>query len=249
MSYQKRVVIGDCILYLGNSYELIDHVEKFDAIVTDGPYEIETSGGGHFRKKRDNLEKITAAGINEGFDFEILSPLFGRCTSCVAFCSNEQLPELSTFLKRTYKRYIIIPWIKTNPVPFANKNYAANVEWYVEGWQDEEYQPYYIHAWDGDAYPLGDFKDKQRYFMSKNGADKSVKHPTPKPIDLMEKIIKNVNGNVIMDCFMGSASTALACINLGKKFIGIEINPVFFEEAVERIKNHKKIIDTTESTS
>ena len=52
------------------------------------------------------------------------------------------------------------------------------------------------------------------------------KHPTEKPIELLEVLIENSSneGDIIMDCFMGSGSTGIACINTNRKFVGIEID-------------------------
>lgn len=62
-------------------------------------------------------------------------------------------------------------------------------------------------------------------------------HPTQKPIDLMTRIIKTSSkeDGVILDPFMGSGSTGVACINTGRNFIGIELDKQYFEIAQERI--------------
>ena len=59
-------------------------------------------------------------------------------------------------------------------------------------------------------------------------------HPTQKPLDLMLWHIKQVNG-IVLDPFMGSGTTGVACMNLGRKFIGIEIEPKYFDIACKRI--------------
>ena len=64
--------------------------------------------------------------------------------------------------------------------------------------------------------------------------DVYVDHPTQKPIRLMERIVSKVRGTVI-DPFMGSGTTGVACANLGRKFIGIEIEQKYFDIACERI--------------
>ncbi len=61
-------------------------------------------------------------------------------------------------------------------------------------------------------------------------------HPTQKPIALMEWCIDKVDGNTILDPFMGSGSTGVACAKMGKEFIGIEKDEQFFEIAYSRIK-------------
>ena len=74
-----------------------------------------------------------------------------------------------------------------------------------------------------------------------NPAPKSF-HFTPKPIDLLENIILHSSneGDTILDCFMGSGSTAIACNNLKRRFIGIEKNTEYFEAAKECIQNHQQ---------
>ena len=67
-------------------------------------------------------------------------------------------------------------------------------------------------------------------------------HITPKNTDLLEYIIKTSSnkGDVVLDCFMGSGSTGVACINTNRKFIGIEKDGKYFEIACNRIKEVKK---------
>lgn len=62
------------------------------------------------------------------------------------------------------------------------------------------------------------------------------KHPTIKPIKLMEWLVKLLTdeGDVVLDCFMGSGTTGVAAQNLGRKFIGIEKSPEFVETAKRR---------------
>ena len=60
-------------------------------------------------------------------------------------------------------------------------------------------------------------------------------HPTEKPVDLMTEIVKWTDGTVL-DPFMGSGSTGIACLNLGRKFIGVEINPEYFNIACNRLE-------------
>ena len=74
----------------------------------------------------------------------------------------------------------------------------------------------------------------------KNGAVASIVsrvHPSQKPIELMEKMIKNssVEGGTVLDSFMGSGTTGIACMNLNRRFIGFEIDEQYFEIAKRRI--------------
>lgn len=63
-------------------------------------------------------------------------------------------------------------------------------------------------------------------------------HPTPKPIDLMARMIRNSSdvGETVLDPFMGSGTTGVAAVKLGRRFIGIEIEPKYFDIACRRIE-------------
>jgi site-specific DNA-methyltransferase (adenine-specific) len=61
-------------------------------------------------------------------------------------------------------------------------------------------------------------------------------HPTQKPLSLMQWCLKWITGETILDPFMGSGTTGVACANLGRKFIGIEIEPKYFDIACKRIE-------------
>ena len=63
-------------------------------------------------------------------------------------------------------------------------------------------------------------------------------HITPKPVELLEHIIKTSSNenDIVLDCFMGSGSTGVACINTNRNFIGIELDDNYFEIAKKRIE-------------
>lgn len=65
-------------------------------------------------------------------------------------------------------------------------------------------------------------------------SDEYVDHPTQKPIKLMRKLVRRTKG-LVLDPFMGSGTTGVAAVNLGRSFTGIEINPAYFEIACRRV--------------
>ena len=77
---------------------------------------------------------------------------------------------------------------------------------------------------------------KQQGFIT-DSKDKRV-HPTQKPSELMQILIENYTNknDIILDCFMGSGSTGVACMNTGRKFIGIELDKNYFNIAKQRIE-------------
>ena len=70
----------------------------------------------------------------------------------------------------------------------------------------------------------------------KNVSKKEITHPCVMPVEVMKNIVGILpKGSLIVDCFMGSGTTGIACKQLGYDFIGIEIDPVYYEEAQKRI--------------
>jgi site-specific DNA-methyltransferase (adenine-specific) len=75
-----------------------------------------------------------------------------------------------------------------------------------------------------------------------NNAERSGLHPTEKPVSLMRELISLFSnfGETILDPFMGSGTTGVAAVKLGRKFIGIEIEPKYFDIACRRISDALK---------
>lgn len=96
----------------------------------------------------------------------------------------------------------------------------------------------------------GDFSDGELAWTSRNGALKEfthrktnaeMAHPTQKPVQLMQWCLGFLpDADTILDPFMGSGTTGVACVNLGRKFIGIELDPDYFEIACRRISEAYK---------
>lgn len=78
---------------------------------------------------------------------------------------------------------------------------------------------------------------KHTLFYSREA--KNRLHPTQKPVDLLEYLIKTYTneGDTVLDNCMGSGSTGVACVNTGRRFIGIEMDDTYFEVAEQRINN------------
>lgn len=213
--------IGSATLYRADCLDVLPTLGPVDALVMDPPYLFRTEGAGHFRKNRTHTANIQDAGLNKGFDIRIIDSL--QFQSVVTFCHNDQLPEILTHVKGQFHRFCLGFWHKTNPMPVANKHYQPDTE-------------IYVHAWNKGAHPIGDLKDKGRYWMGPVGRQAQFNHPTVKPIALMEKIIGNVNAGTVLDCFMGTGTTGVACAALGRNFIGIEKTNEHFDTACDRLR-------------
>jgi hypothetical protein len=214
------LTIGPATLYLGDAYAIRPTLGWMDADVMDPPYVIQTSGGGSFRKHRPYLDQIKEEGLDQGFDHRIINPLL--CGGVVVFCHNDQVPPVSAYLDGLFHRFALCVWQKSTPMPVANKHYVPEIE-------------IYFHAWNCGFAPIDELSDLRRVFTCRSRALKDFGHPTVKPDELMNKILRNVPGDRICDPFMGTGSTGVATIRAGKRFIGIEHNPNHFETAVRRI--------------
>lgn len=122
----------------------------------------------------------------------------------------------------------LVPWDKVNTRPQLGR-FMAQCEYIV---------------W-GSAGPLpvergvGVLPGIYRYPSQEGGGERQ--HVTQKPVKLMEDIVRiEPEGATILDPFMGSGTTGVACASLGRKFIGIEIEHKYFEIACERIENAQR---------
>ena len=132
--------------------------------------------------------------------------------------------------KAGFKQIRFIEWIKTNPVPINSKvNYLTNArEIAVVGVKGGK--PTFHSEYDKGIYEFPICHDKGRF------------HPTQKPLALIEALVeKHSNeGDLVLDCFFGSATTAVACKNLNRSFIGCELNEEYYKKALDRIKDGRE---------
>lgn len=215
------VTIGLATLYLGDAYEIRPTLGWFDADVFDPPYEFKASGGGPYRDRRSTMDEIVEQNLCEGFDVTVINPLL--CGAVVVFVCDDQLGCTIAHLDGLFHRRALCVLRKVNPQPLANQHYRPECE-------------FYCHAWARGFAPTGTMKDKLRVTdtYSPRGPQK-YGHPTTKPDLVMDKIMRNVAGNSVCDPFMGTGSTGVAAVKAGKRFVGIEHNPVHFETAIGRL--------------
>lgn len=125
-----------------------------------------------------------------------------------------------------FKQIRYVEWIKTNPVPINSKiNYLTNArEAAVLGVKGSK--PTFHSEYDNGIYFHPICHNKNRF------------HPTQKPYALIEALIlKHSNEkDIVLDCFSGSGTTAVACLNNNRDFIGCEINKEYYNKSLERIK-------------
>lgn len=219
----------------GDSYKLIKELpdKSVDLIVTDPPYLIEnTKAGGHsnLAKSIQGMNNELANGIlTQGINEEILDEFMRvmKVPNIYIWCNHKQIPMyLDYFVNKHKCSFDIIIWVKTNAMPLFNNKYLT----------DKEYCLYFRK----DAYcnPQSYEEAKTVYFQPINISDKQLfEHTTIKPINIIRTLIKNSSkeNDIVLDCFMGSGTTAVACQETNRQYIGFEIEPKWVKVANDRL--------------
>ena len=177
-------------IHLGNAYELIKGVEtaSVDLIVTDPwpPYEIEGIHGSGILKERNNnntFEELADTDLDKGIDYSILNEFMRvmKIPNIYIFCNKPMIPKYyKYFVEEQGCNWEILILAKTDPIPFCGTHYLVDKE-------------YCLFFWKTGAYINIPFDRAKTVFIKKrNVADKNdYGHPTVKPIDLIETLIKN----------------------------------------------------------
>ena len=224
--------MGKYKLYQGDCLEVMKDIEdgSVDLIVTDPPYEIATTGAGIY-KQADKQYVKELNGMKDGFSEEVLDELCRvmKKINIYFFCSQKQIiPLLDYFAKKKKCNWNILSWHKTNPVPACGNKYLTDTE-FILFFREKGVKVY------------GSFDTKRTWYATPlNQSDKKkYGHPTVKPLSILENLVVNSSqeGEVVLDCFMGSGSTGVACLNTNRNFIGIELDEGYFKIAKERIES------------
>ena len=215
-------------LYNGDCLEVMKEIPtgSVDAIITDPPYNI---------AQDNNFKTMGRAGIDfgewdKGFDlFSYIDEVFRllkKGGSFVVFNDWKNLGDISKYAESLgFITKDMIRLEKSNPMPRnRDRRYITDYEcavWFVKP------KAKWVFNRQSDTY------ERPKFVSS---IEKGL-HPTQKPVALMEWLIKihSNKGDTILDPFMGSGTTGLACKNLGRKFIGIEQDEKYFKIAQERI--------------
>jgi DNA modification methylase len=210
MNYVRKEIIGDCTLYLGDCLEVMPTLEKVDACLTDPPYGVRQAGG------------FSGAG---GFSKPVARREYeGQW--------DDSRPSQEIFkLMLTVSQNQII-WggnYFTDLLPQSSR-------WLW--WDKCQTMPTYS---DGElAWTSLSGVSTKKIIYNNNGLQAKEKgrvHPTQKPIEVMKWCLGFLpDSETILDPFMGSGTTGVACVKLGRKFIGIELDEKYFDIACKRIE-------------
>jgi len=216
-------------LYNGNCLDVLDNIvnENNDIIVTDPPFNI----GYHYREYEDNMEQTEY--------LKMIAKVIGE-RPCVIINYPEALHELSIFLGKAPTK--VVSWVYNSNTGKQHRDiafYGIKPDFRKVG------QPYKNPKDKRIMKRIADGKKARLYDwwninQVKNVSKEKTEHPCQMPIDVMNNIIGILPDNSrIIDPFMGSGTTGVACKNLNRNFIGIELDEKYFKIAEERINNFK----------
>ena len=204
------VTIGDATLYLGDCLEILPTLDKVDAVVTDPPYGIAASSSWNGKHGDSRIKGDSDTSVRD---------------AALAVSANQKIVFGSWKRERPAETRAILIWDKTERAGMGDLSFP---------WKPNTEEIYII----GDGFS-GDKRcgSVLRYtpHLPCVGLVMETDHPYQKPAELMIHLVSRTQG-VVVDPFMGSGTTGVACANLGRKFIGIEIERKYFDIACERIE-------------
>jgi DNA modification methylase len=214
-------------LFCGDCLEILPTLEGVDAVITDPPYNIGFDKYSQYHDVLSDSDYIALIGELGRFDTKIISqypeetmkyiiPALGVPEHVGAWCYNGNIPRRF----RLINYYGISPDYSRIKQPYKNPS-------------DKRIKALIANGSDGT--PLYEWwSDIQ---LVKNVSKEKTEHPCPVPEKLVERIITIATepGWTILDPFMGSGTTGVAAVKLGRNFIGIERDPKYFDIAERRI--------------
>jgi len=220
----EKVTIGNAELYCGDCIEVLQTLEAglFDAVITDPPFFHPVNHYVHARGAEPSKKTLSDLSALKHF-FRVTADEVARTLKDTGwfywFCDGQSYGHSFEALYPHCKKVRPLIWDKM--VSFNGYTWRHQHELIAWG---ERQNAERIPTGDGDILKFRAVKVKER------------RHPAEKPVDLLSALVRKTPGEgVILDCFMGSASTGVAAMNGGRKFVGIELEPAYFDIACERI--------------
>lgn len=215
------ICINDAVLLHGDALTLMGGLPagSIDMVLTDPPYGISFQSN-YRTKKHKKIAGDDSTGWLDGWAAEF-SRVAADNTAHYVFCSHHNVEFFKAALGRFFKIKNILIWEKNNTgMGDLTGDYAPLYEMII-----------FMHK--GRRLMNG----KRDANILKYNRTRNTQHPTQKPVDLLEYLICKFSdeGSVVLDPFMGSGSTGVACARTGRKFIGIERDDEYFKTAVRRI--------------
>lgn len=235
-AYKEAEIIGDCLLICGDCLEVMKWLPRMDHVICDPPYEDELHGAvGKFAKLRNDGKNYASNKISS-FGFDGINAKRGAVAAACVDSSNgwvmlfslaEGVRAWRDEIQAAGGKYdTCLAWVKPDSAPrFNGQGAARGFECVITAWAGRGHR-----SWNAGG-------KRGVYTHCVNGPDREGSHPTEKPIRLMAEILNDFTlpRQTILDPFSGSFTTGVACVKLGRKFIGVELEPKYYEIGKKRI--------------
>jgi len=226
----NKVICGDCL-------EVMESLPagSIDLIQADPPYNFEnlsiySPSSFLYKTKKQYLKNIEESFGSKFNPEEYLEASIRIMKKYNAYwwCNKDLVPKYINWALKKRFSFNILGWNKLNPVPLKNNNYLPDTE-------------YCIFIREEGVYFNSRLKNLEKYrkFHTTNigGNNRGEYHPPKKPLFIIKSQIEisSSKSGIILDPFLGSGTTVVACKELERNFIGIEINPDYCKIAEERL--------------
>jgi DNA modification methylase len=231
---------GTIRLLLGDALAILPALESnsHEAVVTDPPYPGMT--GGHDRNCPGGVSKRTriTESVGNEWNIEIKDWLPEAERICKfgmqVFCSYHSVAEIRT--ATTLKPVALATWHKRNSTPTGRNlpRYTTEYVWWLNKAPGLKWDAFDTTCFDVPMPQAGCFAVER--LLNKDG---TTLHPTQKPLELMLQLLE-FDAKSVLDPFMGTGTTGVACIRTNRGFTGIEKNPDYWTQAVNRCKDERQ---------
>ena len=250
----ERVEVGDAVLFLGDAFDVLPKLDtQSDAIISDPPYGLTDCDWDDAipldkfwamvesrMKPSANVVlfgcgKFSVALVNskpKWYRYDLIWQKNKKCgflnAGLMPMRSHEQVLVFGQpgFLRETTYN---AQKVSGGRAGVKTTNHRSN----IYGFKGN-----YVHHHDGTQHPGS-------ILHFKHDRDNAAKHPTRKPLALMEFLIRSYTNenDIVVDLFCGSGTTGVAAINAGRRFIGIEREKKYFDIAVQRVEEAYAALD------
>lgn len=229
-----------CRLFQGDMRDILPRMGvQVHMVMSDPPYRL-TSGGNSTGEMSGCFARGQYDNSGALFDMvdwaEMSAPIFAACRAdadAVIMSSDRELQDARAAFESTgFRFHRLLVWDKGTATP--NRWYMPNVE-------------FALYLWKGKARTIGNpaskalikapQRDVSAHYLPDWAEPGQLGHPTEKPVALLEHWIRNSTDpdDWVLDPFMGSGATGVAALRAGRRFIGIEKSPLWFEVSKSRV--------------
>jgi DNA modification methylase len=218
------VIIGDATLYLGDCRDIIPTLPRVDAVITDPPFGVGFKYESHDDSPVGYIDWLWPV-------IEHAESLCNPGSPVFVWQSGANLRNLPAWFPREWRLFVAAKnFVQMRPTAMQ-WSWDPVICWWTPG----------AKPWSaGTASRDFVIANTAPVVASPENIEKG--HPCPRPVDLLDHIVDQwvKPGSTMLDCFMGSGTAGVSAMRLGRKFIGIEREPKYFDIACKRIENAQR---------